>query len=81
MSDQIDDFAHKKLDFFGILPFNLLSIYSPFIKHPRPNCSPLFISHVCFQFKVQNHLTFKLTYMTRTTSDFDVLDMHGKLKR
>jgi hypothetical protein len=82
MSDQTDDFAHKKnWNFFGTLSCNLLSIYSPGLKHSHPNDSILFISHVYVQFRVQDHLALKLMHRTRTTSDFDVLNMHGKLRR
>jgi hypothetical protein len=36
---------------------------------------------VCFQFGVHDHRAFKLNHMMHTTSDLDVLHMHGKLKR
>jgi hypothetical protein len=52
-----------------------------FHKHSCPNYSTLYISHVCFQFGVQDHLAFKLTHRTHMTSDFDVPNMHGKLRR
>jgi hypothetical protein len=71
----------KNWNFLDILPCNLLSIYSPFIKRSRLNYSTLFISHVCFQFRVQDHIAFKLTYTTCTTFDFDILHMQGKLSK
>jgi hypothetical protein len=43
--------------------------------------SRLFTSHICFQFRIQDHLSFKLTHMTCMTSDLDVLYMHGKTRR
>jgi hypothetical protein len=33
------------------------------------------------QLGVQDHLAFKWTYMTRPTSDFGDLHMHGKISR
>jgi hypothetical protein len=42
--------------------------------------SRLFISHICFHFKVQGHLAFKLTHAARTTSDLDDLYMHEKIR-
>jgi hypothetical protein len=30
---------------------------------------------------VQDHLTFKLTHRTHTTSDFHILHIHGKIRR
>jgi hypothetical protein len=30
-----------------------------------------------FQLEVQDHRVFKFTHMTRTTSDLDILHMHG----
>jgi hypothetical protein len=76
------DLAHKKnWKLFGTLTCSSLSIYSPFIKYSHCNYSTLFISHVCFQLGVQDHLAFKLTHMTCMTSNFDVLNMHGNLRR
>jgi hypothetical protein len=43
--------------------------------------SRLFTSHICFQFRVQNHLAFKLMHRTRTTTNLDVHYMHGKIRR
>jgi hypothetical protein len=36
---------------------------------------------VSFQFEVQNHNAFKLTHRICTTSDLDILHIHGKLRR
>jgi hypothetical protein len=45
----------------------LISLFIHFFK------SRLFTFHICFQFRVQDHLTFKLMRRTCTNSDLDVL--------
>jgi hypothetical protein len=42
--------------------------------------SRLFTSHTCFQFGVHDHIASKLTHMTRTIFNLDVLYMHEKNK-
>jgi hypothetical protein len=78
---------HKKILFHNTLMTNLSTTYiflpvcliSLFLSNLYKSC--LFTSHICFQFGVHDQLAFKLTHKTRTTSDLDVLYMHGKIKR
>jgi hypothetical protein len=79
---------HEIIPFHNILMKNLsiMYIYLPcvclislFLSNLYK--SRLFTSDICFQFRVQNHLIFKLTHRMSTTSDLDVLYMHEKIRR
>jgi hypothetical protein len=54
-----------------------LYLISLFISNLSKSC--LFTSHIYLQFRVQDHLAFKLMHMTHMTSDLDVLYIHEKI--
>jgi hypothetical protein len=79
---------HEIIHFHNTLMINLLITYiflpclcliSLFLFNLSK--SRLFTSHIYFQFRVQDHIAFKLMHRTRTTSDLDVLYMYEKIKR
>jgi hypothetical protein len=79
---------HEIIQFHNILMTNLsiMCTYLPCVCvisffYSNFSKSHLFTSHICFQFRVQDHLAFKLTHKTHATSDLDVISMHGKIRR
>jgi hypothetical protein len=43
--------------------------------------SHLFTSHICFKFRVQDNIDYKLMHMTCTPSNLDLLYMHKNIRR
>jgi hypothetical protein len=79
---------HEIIPFYNILPINLSITYISlqclcliYLFLSNLSKSRLYTSYICFQFGVEDHLAFKLTHMTRTTSDLNIFYMHGKISK
>jgi hypothetical protein len=79
---------HKIISFHNTLMTNLSITYISLlcvclISMFLSNLSKLhlFTSHIYFQFRVLDHIDFKLTHRTRRTSDFNILYLPGKIRR